>query len=437
MRSFFRWSSGKVALLVGITASAVTPILISTQALAQTTAPTPVPASPTPGAAATFPDVAPDYWAYPFIQALAARNAITGFPDGTFKPNEPVDRAEFAAMIQKAFNQNPIRQLNAGGFTDVPGDYWAASAIEEAFEAGFMTGFPGGLFLPNQPIPKVQAIVALTNGLGLAPSGYVSDIVRNYYIDAGLIPSYAVNNVAAATQANVVVNYPNVRVLNPLMPLTRAEAAAHLYQTLVRLGQVEPLATSEAAANYIVRRTTDDTQNAQNAQPSPATTPSNGGNQNTQNAQAAPTTTPSNIVALAASNNSFTTLTSALQATGLAESLQKQGSFTVFAPTDQAFAALPEGTLDRLLQPENRETLTRILMYHLLRGEYTSDELRTGRARTVEGSRLNVKVNRDTNQITVNDASVTQPNIQGTNGVIHAVDEVLLPPNLDLSKLGQ
>lgn len=242
MRSFFRWSSAKVALLaLGITASAVTPILISTQASAQATAPTPAPASPTPGAAATFPDVAPDYWARPFIQALAARNVITGFPDGTFKPNEPVDRAEFAAMIQKAFNQNSIRQLNAGGFTDVPGDYWAASAIEEAFEAGFMTGFPGGLFLPNQLIPKVQAIVALSNGLGLAPSGYVSDIVRTYYIDAGLIPSYAVNNVAAATQANVVVNYPNVRVLNPLMPLTRAEAAAHLYQALVRLGQVEPL----------------------------------------------------------------------------------------------------------------------------------------------------------------------------------------------------
>ncbi len=74
MRSFFRWSSGKVALLVGITASAVTPILISTQVLAQATAPTPAPASPTPGAAATFSDVAPDYWARPFIQALYQLN---------------------------------------------------------------------------------------------------------------------------------------------------------------------------------------------------------------------------------------------------------------------------------------------------------------------------------------------------------------------------
>lgn len=109
MRSFFHWSLGKVALLLGITTSAVTPILISPQALAQTTTPTPAPTSPTSSAAINFSDVAPDYWARPFIQALVARNVITGFPDGTFKPNEPVDRAEFAAMIQKAFNQKPIR----------------------------------------------------------------------------------------------------------------------------------------------------------------------------------------------------------------------------------------------------------------------------------------------------------------------------------------
>lgn len=411
MSSFFRLSSGTAALLVlGMTAGAVTPIVISAPVSAQATSP-----SPTPASAATFADIAPNYWALPFIQALAQKNVITGFPDGTFKPNEPVDRAEFAAMIQKAFNKNPIRQLNAGAFIDVPADYWAASAIKSAYETGFMTGFPGGLFLPNQEIPKVQAIVALVNGLGLTPSGSASDTTRTYYIDAGLIPAYAVNNVAAATQANVVVNYPNVRVLNPFMPLTRAEAAAHLYQALLRLGQVEPLASSAEATNYIVRRTT-------------------GGSQNTQSVQSSGTTTSSNIVAVAASNNSFTTLTSALKATGLAESLQKQGPFTVFAPTDQAFAALPTGTLQRLLQPENRETLTRILMYHVVPGEVTSSELKSGEVKTVEGSAVNVKVNSAANQVTVNDTSVIQPNIQANNGVIHAVDKVLLPPNLDLGQ---
>lgn len=415
MCSLFRWSSGSAALLaLGMTASAFIPIVTSAPASAQATAP--ASPGPTSGAAATFPDVGRDYWARPFIQALAQRNVITGFADGTFRPDEPVDRAEFAAMIQKAFNQKPVRDISAGAFTDVPPDYWAASAIEEAYETGFMGGYPGTLFLPDQEIPKVQAIVALTKGLGLASSGSASDIVRTYYIDAGLIPTYAVNNVAAATQANIVVSYPNVRVLNPLMPLTRAEAAAHLYQALLRLGQVKPLASSEVAANYIVRRTTDDAQNTQSVQPSPRTT-------------------LSNIVDLAASSSSFTTLTSALKATGLAESLQKQGPFTVFAPTDRAFAALTKGSLNRLLLPENRETLTRILMYHLIRGKLTARELQSREVKTVEGSPVNVKVNSATNQVRVNNASVIQPNMQASNGVIHAVNEVLLPPNFDLSQL--
>ena len=415
MCSLFRWSSGSAALLaLGMTAGAFIPIVTSAPASAQATAP--ASPGPTPGAAATFPDVGRDYWARPFIQALAQRNVITGFADGTFRPDEPVDRAEFAAMIQKAFNQKPVRESTVGTFTDVPADYWAASAIEEAYETGFMGGYPGTLFLPNQEIPKVQAIVALANGLNLTASGSASDIVSTYYTDARVLPTYAVDDVAAATQANVVVNYPNVRVLNPLMPLTRAEAAAHLYQALVRLGQVQPIASNVVAANYIVGRTT-------------------GGNQNTQSAQSSPATTSSNIVALAASNNSFTTLTSALKATGLAESLQKQGPFTIFAPTDRAFAALTKGSLNRLLLPENRETLTRILMYHLIRGKLTARELQSGEVKTVEGSPVNVKVNSATNQVRVNNASVIQPNMQASNGVIHAVNEVLLPPNLDLSQL--
>jgi len=138
----------------------------------------------------------------------------------------------------KAFNQNQF-DISAGAFTDVPPDYWAASAIEEAYETGFMGGYPGTLFLPDQEIPKVQAIVALANGLNLTASGSASDIVSTYY-RCQMLPTYAVDDVAAATQANVVVNYPNVST-QPLMPLTRAEAAAHLYQALVRLDRCNPL----------------------------------------------------------------------------------------------------------------------------------------------------------------------------------------------------
>ena len=220
-----------------------------------TTAPSSEPATdptaPAPTGAISFADVGADYWAEPFIQALAARNVIAGFPDATFKPEQPVTRAEFAAMLQKAFPQNPVQRQLTGGFSDVPSDYWAASAIQTAYETGFVDGYPNNSFQPNQEIAKVQAITALANGLGLNPSSPAADVV-SIYTDAGLIPPYALEQVAAATQANVVVNYPDVKTLNPEAALTRAEAAAHLYQALVQSGQVQPLPANVAAASYIV-----------------------------------------------------------------------------------------------------------------------------------------------------------------------------------------
>ncbi|MDV2992573.1 MAG: hypothetical protein N4J56_002227 [Chroococcidiopsis sp. SAG 2025] len=216
---------------------------------------TPAPTAPTPTAptsAVSFTDVDPNYWAYPFIQALTSGNAIAGFPDGTFRPEQPVNRAEFAAMLQKAVNPNPVRQLSPGGFADVPTDYWGAAAIATAYEGRFMDGYPDNTFQPEREIPKAQAITALANGLKLTPSEEATNIVNTYYTDATQIPTYALAPIAAATQANVVVNYPDVKTLNPQAPLTRAEAAAHLYQALVRLGKAQPVPTNVAAANYIV-----------------------------------------------------------------------------------------------------------------------------------------------------------------------------------------
>lgn len=218
----------------------------------------PAPATPAPAQApttptASFSDVDPNYWAQPFIQGLTTAGVIAGFPDGTFRPEQPVNRAQFAAMLQKAFStQSAVRQLPVNGFTDVPADYWAAPAIARAYEIGFLAGYPDNTFAPNQQIPKVQAIAGLATGLQLLPSGTVEDVVSTAYADSGQIPTYALDGVAAATQNNLVVNYPDVRTLNPLVPLTRAEAAAHLYQALVKLGQAAPLPSTVAAANYIV-----------------------------------------------------------------------------------------------------------------------------------------------------------------------------------------
>ncbi|GAB4369955.1 MAG: hypothetical protein Kow00121_10270 [Elainellaceae cyanobacterium] len=134
------------------------------------------------------------------------------------------------------------------------------------------------------------------------------------------------------------------------------------------------------------------------------------------------------IVDVASSSETFQTLVAALTEAELAEVLQGEGPFTVFAPTDEAFAALPEGTLDELLKPENRDTLVQILTYHVVPGAVTSDALSSGDVETLEGSSVAVTV--DQGAVTVNDATVVQADIPATNGVIHAIDQVILPPSL-------
>lgn len=142
----------------------------------------------------------------------------------------------------------------------------------------------------------------------------------------------------------------------------------------------------------------------------------------TQTAQA------STIVDIAASNSSFTTLVQAVQAAGLAETLSGEGPFTVFAPTNEAFAALPEGTLEELLKPENRDTLRQILTYHVVAGAVESSDIQPGAVATVQGSSVMLDV--ANGAVTVNDATVQAADIRASNGVIHVIDRVILPPGL-------
>lgn len=133
------------------------------------------------------------------------------------------------------------------------------------------------------------------------------------------------------------------------------------------------------------------------------------------------------IVDTAVAAGQFTTLAAALQAAGLVATLKGDGPFTVFAPTDEAFRALPQGTVDRLLRPENRAELTRILTYHVVPGRVTSDQLAGQQLRpeTVSGARLQIDARQG---VSVNSARVVQADIATSNGVIHVIDRVLLPP---------
>jgi len=131
----------------------------------------------------------------------------------------------------------------------------------------------------------------------------------------------------------------------------------------------------------------------------------------------------------AASQGQFQTLIRAVQAAGLTEQLAASGPYTIFAPTDAAFSALPKTTLDQLLQPANKQQLVRLLAYHVIPGGITSQQLTSGQVKTIEGSPVQITVDPASNSITVNNAKVTQPDIPASNGIVHIVDQVLLPPN--------
>ncbi|WP_425639037.1 fasciclin domain-containing protein [Algoriphagus yeomjeoni] len=135
---------------------------------------------------------------------------------------------------------------------------------------------------------------------------------------------------------------------------------------------------------------------------------------------------PKDIVTLALENESLTTLVAALKAGGLVETLQGAGPFTVFAPTNQAFAALPEGTVEDLLKPENKDKLVAILTYHVVPGKVISTDLTDGmKASTVNGQDITITT---TDGAKVNGASVIAADVDASNGVVHLVDAVLLPP---------
>lgn len=131
------------------------------------------------------------------------------------------------------------------------------------------------------------------------------------------------------------------------------------------------------------------------------------------------------IVAVASSAGSFNTLVAAVKAAGLVQTLQGTGPFTVFAPTDEAFAKLPKGTVENLLKPENKEKLVAILTYHVLAGKVMAADVKTMKAKTVNGQSLDVKV--ADGVVTVDKAKVVKTDVAASNGVIHVIDTVVLP----------
>jgi hypothetical protein len=204
----------------------------------------PVTQTPQPKAASLdrpivlFSDLSTTHWAYPIVSALAERNLVTGFPDGSFRPERSMTRAEFAAQLSRVFNLSPMQDAQL--FHDVNAEHWATQDIQKAIQMEFLTGYPDQTFKPEQTISRIQVLTALANGLHLKSSSG-SDPALSYYQDSEQIPDWAIRPLVAATEAGLVVNYPDLTQLNPNDQAQRVEVMTMIYRALVYMGHVEDL----------------------------------------------------------------------------------------------------------------------------------------------------------------------------------------------------
>lgn len=231
-------SAAPTAPAAGVPApTAPVPPAVAPAAPVPPTAVTPVAPVAPPGTtpAIAFSDIPADYWAAPFIAALAQRGAVIGTAGNQFEPERPATRAEYATELQKLYplsnTQSPL------SFTDVPAAAPSLPAIDAAVRGGFLKGYPEGNFAPNQPMPRYQVYLSLVNGLKL-PIPTNPEQILAQYSDSSQIPRYALGAIAAATQAGLVIRNPNTQLLEPTRPITRAEMVASVHQALVAGGQL-------------------------------------------------------------------------------------------------------------------------------------------------------------------------------------------------------
>src|SRR4028118_108686 len=209
----------------------------------------PAPTKPKAGKAKVGPvklsDVPDKYWARPFIVALVDRKIFSDLTDSKFRPDEPMTRAEVARLIQRMSDQEPSQK--SIDFKDVKDNSPVAPAIDHTVKTGYLKGYPNNEFRPDKNIPRVEVMTALASGLNLKRSAKASKTLL-IYTDRTKVPKWAVDKVAAATEAGIVVNHPKRTLLQPNRTATRAEVAAMMYQAMAKKGQV-PAKASE----YVVK----------------------------------------------------------------------------------------------------------------------------------------------------------------------------------------
>ncbi|MEB3290863.1 MAG: S-layer homology domain-containing protein [Leptolyngbya sp.] len=202
------------------------------------------PESPNPLPRPYFRDGNEVPWVAPILDDLAQRRLIQGFPDGTFRPQDSMTRAEFATQLSHLFVLPP-QDSPPRPYPDVDPNHWAMAHIQNAVAMGFLAGYPDHTFGPEDTITRIQVVTALAKGLNLQSSRSPDQVIQVYQ-DADQVPPWAKTALMTALEANLVVNYPHPQRLEPNREANRAEVIAMLRQALVYTGQLSPLPPNPA-----------------------------------------------------------------------------------------------------------------------------------------------------------------------------------------------
>jgi S-layer homology domain len=185
-----------------------------------------------------FTDVPQKFWGATYITELGKRGILDDFGEGKFDPTKPITRGEYAKMLDRAFADKPSTAATSS-FNDIPTDYPRKEAVDGSVKRGFMTGYSPTKFAPNQPIPRYQLQISLAKGLQLPPSAS-QDTVLSKFTDAAQMPKYAREKMASAIDAGLVIKDKTANKLQPIQNATRADAAALVYEALVKEGKIKP-----------------------------------------------------------------------------------------------------------------------------------------------------------------------------------------------------
>jgi hypothetical protein len=198
--------------------------------------PSAIASSPAP----SFSDVPDEYWAKNNISVLQEMGVLKDFGSGKFDPNLPITRGEYAKMLDRAFGADKMVTQQVLAFKDIPASYARKEALDKSVKMGFMTGYSKTLFKPNEKIPRYQMQISLAKGMKLKAASNV-EAVLSKFTDTKDMPVWAKDKMAAAIAAGLVIKDNNTTKLQPTKVTTRGEAAALIYEALVKEGKIKPI----------------------------------------------------------------------------------------------------------------------------------------------------------------------------------------------------